>query len=137
MKVILYMAMTANGMIATASEETPWSDIVWKSYYKIAKQFKAAIFGRRTYDIMKSVNEFEKIGNTFTVVLSNNNYKNISNVAFVKTPQEAIDVLNKKGFSKAFIGGGGQANAAFMKENLVDEIILDVEPIVFGKGIKL
>ena len=24
-----------------------------------------------------------------------------------------------------------------MKENLIDEIILDVEPLIFGKGIKL
>lgn len=33
--------------------------------------------------------------------------------------------------------GGGKLNAAFMKENLIDEIYLDVEPVVHGKGIRL
>ncbi len=137
MKVVLYMAMTANGMIATDKDETPWSDAVWKSYYKIAKQFKAAIFGRRTYDIMKSVNEFEKIGNPFTVFLSKNSRVCDSNVVSTSTPQEAVDLLKQKKFKTAFLGGGSQANAAFMKAGLVDEIIIDLEPMIFGKGIKL
>ena len=33
--------------------------------------------------------------------------------------------------------GGGTLNTSFMAENLIDEIYLDVEPIVFGKGIRL
>ena len=28
-------------------------------------------------------------------------------------------------------------NSSFMKEKLIDEIHLDVEPLVFGRGIKL
>jgi dihydrofolate reductase len=32
---------------------------------------------------------------------------------------------------------GGGSNAGFMKENLIAEIYLDIEPIVFGKGIRL
>lgn len=33
--------------------------------------------------------------------------------------------------------GGGELNGSFMKENLVDEIYLDIEPVAFGKGIEL
>ena len=55
MKVVLYMAMSVNGCIAKENNETPWSDAVWESYYKIAKQFKAIILGRKTYEIMKDV----------------------------------------------------------------------------------
>ena len=46
-------------------------------------------------------------------------------------------MIEEKGFEKAFLAGGGQLNASFMKEGLVDEIYLDVEPLLFGKGIKL
>lgn len=35
------------------------------------------------------------------------------------------------------ICGGGGANSSFIKENLVDEIYLDLEPIIIGRGIRL
>lgn len=138
MKIILYMAMSLNGYIAKEGDETPWSDEIWKSYYKIAKQFQTIILGRRTYDIMKENSEFEKIGNPFTIIVSSNkNMKNKGNFYFVKYPKEAIEILKNKGFTEALLGGGSKINSSFMKDNLVGEIILDVEPVVFGKGIKL
>ena len=137
MQVILYMATTVNGYIARENDETPWSDAVWDSYYKIAKQFKAIILGRRTYEIMKEVNEFEKIGNPFTVVVSREDFAHNSNFSITKSPKEALKILEDKHFDKILVGGGGTLNSSFMKENLIDEIILDVEPLVFGKGIKL
>ena len=129
--------MSANGLIATENGDTPWSDAIWKSYYRIAKQFKAIILGRRTYEIMKSVGEFEKIGNPFTVVVTTQKMSPEENVIFVQSPQEAANLLKKKKYSKAMLGGGGIVNGSFMKENLIDEIILDVEPVIFGKGVNL
>lgn len=46
-------------------------------------------------------------------------------------------MLEEKGFSETFLAGGGNVNSSFIKDGLIDEIYLDVEPIVFGKGIKL
>ena|SRR3989338_7854779 len=137
MKVILYMATTVNGYIATENDDCPWSNAVWDSYYKIAKQFKAVVLGRRTYEIMKEVDEFEKIGSPFTVVVSKEDFAHGSNFAIAKSPQEALKILKEKNFAKVLVGGGGTLNSSFMKENLIDEIILDVEPLIFGKGIKL
>lgn len=137
MKVILYMAMTINGFIAKEDDGTPWSEIVWESYYKIAKNFKAIILGRKTYEIMKRENEFEKIGNPFVVVVTNQTKENKDNLVYVNSPNEAIKLLKEKQFTEILIAGGGKLNASFMKENLINEVILDVEPIIFGKGIKL
>jgi len=138
MKTTLYMAQTLNGYIAKKNGDTPWSEEVWKSYYQIAKKFKAIILGRKTYEVMKEVNEFEKIGNPFTIVLSKSNKSsNDKNINFVKSPKEAIKLLEKNGFKEALIGGGSKLNASFMKENLINEIILDIEPQIFGNGIKL
>ncbi len=54
-----------------------------------------------------------------------------------KSPKDIIDLLEERKFNEVFLAGGGQLNSSFLKENLVDEIYLDVEPIVFGKGIKV
>lgn len=137
MKTTLYMAMTVNGYIAKEDGSAPWSDTIWDSYYTIAKQFPCLILGRKTYDIMKEVGEFEKIGNPFTVVLTHTDQPAEEGFAFVNSPAEALEILQEKGFDRVMVGGGGMANTSFMKEGLIDEIILDVEPMIFGKGITL
>ena len=132
------MAMTVNGYVAKENDETPWSDEEWLSFSKFVKEIGNIVIGRNTYEIMKSNEEFEKIGNPFTVVVSKRNIAhNSKNFCFCQSPREALEILEEKGFDKVLVTGGGMLNSSFMKENLVDEIILDVEPLIFGRGIKL
>lgn len=137
MKVILFMAMTLNGYIAKENNEAPWSDTVWKGYYDFIKERKNIVLGRTTYEMMKEVNEFEKLGHPFTVVVSNTAGLNDQNASFVTSPQEALEVCKVKGVSEVIIGGGSTLNTAFLKQNLIDELYIDIEPQIFGKGIKL
>ena len=48
-----------------------------------------------------------------------------------------MKVVKTKGFKEVVMGGGGTLNAGFLKDGLIDEMILDVESMVFGKGVKL
>jgi dihydrofolate reductase len=52
-----------------------------------------------------------------------------------KSPREVIGMLKTKDFETAFLAGGGQLNSSFIEDDLIDEIYLDVEPLIFGKGI--
>jgi len=45
--------------------------------------------------------------------------------------------LREKGIDEAMLGGGGKTNAIFMKEGLINDLIIDIEPLVFGEGIGL
>lgn len=45
--------------------------------------------------------------------------------------------LEHEGIKQVCISGGGGLNSSFMKENLIDEMYLDVEPTMLGKGIKV
>jgi riboflavin biosynthesis pyrimidine reductase len=33
--------------------------------------------------------------------------------------------------------GGGKLNSSFLRNNLVDEILLNINPVLLGKGIKI
>lgn len=137
MKVILYMATTLNGYIAKENNETPWSEEEWASYSNIIKSTKNIIIGYKTYKIMKKNTEFKKIGNPLTIVLTSKKIKAERNTIFLNSPKEALKLLKDKGFKQTILAGGSKLNTSFLKENLIDEIYLDIEPFIFGNGIKL
>jgi dihydrofolate reductase len=136
MKVILYVTSTINGYIAKEDGDCPWSDVVWQEYYKFIKEQKNIIVGRKTYEIMNEVGEFEKLGNPFTVVVSSGMKVGDDKINFVSSPGQAVELLSDKGFNEVVIGGGSSLITSFLKVNLVDEIQLFVEPKIIGSGIK-
>jgi dihydrofolate reductase len=136
MKTILYMASTINGYIATRDNETPWSDEEWQAYEKLVKGKGNMVIGRRTFELMDEEDSLDKLG-VDVVVVSSSSLKPKSKVFVVNSPVDAIKYLSEKGHKNILLGGGGSLNASFMKENLVDEVILDIEPQIFGDGIKL
>jgi len=137
MKIILYIATTINGYIAKENHETPWSKEEWISFSSFINKRKNIVIGKNTYYLMKKENEFDKIGNPMVVVVSKNEMINEKNILIAHSPLKAIDILNKKGFNEVVVAGGGRLNSSFLKEKLIDEIYLDIEPLIFGKGIKI
>lgn len=129
--------MTVNGYIAKENDDTPWSEVEWKSYTATVKKYKALIVGRKTYEIMRQRDEFNKIGSPLVIVLTKKKQALTANTFFVTSPKEALQLLEQKGIKQAIVGGGSHVNKSFLKENLVDELIVDIEPLIFGRGIKL
>lgn len=137
MKIILYMAMTANGLIAKEDDDTSWiSKKEWDSYSAMVRKAGCMVIGRRTYHILTKQPEFREFKKVKIVVVSSKKFKTLSPLHIVaKSPKEALKELWDS--DTVVVAGGGILNSAFMKEKLVDEIYIDVEPVVFGKGIRL
>ena len=53
------------------------------------------------------------------------------------SPENALTKLSEKGFRKVLLTGGANINSAFAKAKLLDEIILNIEPVFIGKGVPL
>ncbi len=135
MKTVLYLAVSVNGMIAGQNDEAPWSNTIWEAYVRTVEHFGNIIVGHTTYKIMKKSGDFDSfMVKPFCVVLSS---EPISDTEVFTTTnlQETIDVVRQKGFSKALIGGGCKTATAYLQAGLIDEIQLDIEPILLGKGI--
>lgn len=137
MQVILYMAITANGLIAREDDSVDWlSPQSWASYKKILQDTGCAVIGRRTYELM-SLEEFVK--DCLYVVLTSKPFKSQNpNIIFThQSPREILRFLEDKGLHTVCVAGGGRVNSAFIKAGLIDELYLDVEPIILGQGISL
>jgi dihydrofolate reductase len=136
-KIILYMAISVNGMIAKSDDDTSWiTKEEWASYSLAVRRAGNLIVGHRTYDILTKQPEFSEFKDVKLVVLSKNNFKTLSsNHLIADSPGEALKLL--KDFKEVIVAGGGVLNNSFLSENLVDELYLDIEPVILGNGIPL
>ncbi len=135
MKIIIYMAQTLNGFIAKNNGETPWSDESWESYSLVCSKYPAVVLGKTTFDlIQEDPSEWDSIGNPFVVVVSSKPLNLSGNFASASSPEEAVNILESKGFESAVIGGGAKTNSSFLSLGLVNEVIVDVESQVFSEG---
>lgn len=141
MKVILFMAMSLNGVIARENNEEDFlSHDNWVEWLKWIRKSGCVVWGRKTYEIVKTWDKqyFEDIkGVKAVVVSSNKNYKVGEGFELVSSPKEALEKLEKEGYKTAIVTGGSTLNSYFVKEKLIDEIVINVEPVVVGKGIAL
>ena len=142
MKIILYMAISVNGIIARKNgAEDFLSHENWEKFESLAKEHGNFVVGRKTYEAVKSWGEnynFDTITNVEKVVISQNPSLTLNETYTVaRSPKAAIEKLSQKGFKNILVTGGATINSAFAKENLLDEIILNVEPVMIGQGVPL
>lgn len=137
MKVILYMAISANGMIAKNNDDTSWiSKKEWDSYSLAVRKAGCLVVGSRTYHLLTKQPEFVEFKDVMLVAVSQEDFAtSASNHVIAHSPKEALEVL--KNYEEVIVAGGGILNASFLLENLVDEIYLDIEPIIIGEGIPI
>lgn len=141
MKVILYMGITPNGYIARADGNSEWtSQEDLAGFYEQSKRVGNIVMGANTFRAATQYGYFP-FPEAVNVVLSRSPIENTwgENRVLItdQTPKEIIATMKQKGFETVFLAGGGMLNSSFAKDDLIDEIYFDVEPLVLGKGIKV
>lgn len=139
MKVILYMATTLNGVIAKFDDSADFlTQEESASYVSVVKEAGALVIGKRTYGILSQQPEFQEFlkAGVKVVAVSHTDFDLKDPTHRVAhSPTEALELLKES--KTVVLAGGGILNASFFAENLVDEIYIDIEPVVIGKGIQL
>jgi dihydrofolate reductase len=139
MKVTLIMVSTADGVIAKNSDHNAftWTSSEDKKHFvDITKQIGTVIMGSKTFVASGRKSYKDRVG----IVLTNNpdKYEAGENIYFMSgKSQEILDKISAMGIDHVALIGGAKTNAEFLSHNLVDEIFLTIEPIMFGKGIHI
>ena len=141
MNTILYMGISINGYIAKADGDSEWtSDEDLKGFYEGSKRAGNIVMGKNTYlAAMKS--GYFPFPDALNIVVTHEQIENRWGDERVlitdRSPNDVARLLEEKGFQTLFLAGGGQLNTSFMKDHLINEIYLDVEPLIFGRGIPI
>jgi len=134
MNVSIYIATTANGLINAGVPHDQWiSDASWQSYLERLKTFDVAVIGSKTYAVMS---DEEFLPNVTYIVLTHDTAKTYrSNVTpSAEQPRELIARLKQAGHQQVGILGGAEVISSFLEAQAVDELFLDLEGVLSGKG---
>ena len=138
MKVILSMAVSANGIIATKDgSEDFLSNVNWQQFVKLAKEVGCFIYGRKTYEnvITWDNSYLDPLKDVKKLVISKSDFHPQEGFTIAHSPEEALQLLEKEGLQEVIVTGGSTISSEFAKRGLIDEVILDVNPSIIGEGI--
>ena len=142
-KLVLFIATSLDGYIAKKDDSLDWLFKVEgegdNGYSKFYETIDTIILGRRTYDwIIQHENGEFPYKNKECYVFSRTLNQVDEHVKFINEDivRFTEKLTNKKG-KNIWIVGGGELIHSFLKEKLVDELIITVAPVVIGNGIPL
>ena len=142
-KFILYIACSLDGYIATSDDDLSFLDQVQKTgedygYTDFISGVDTVILGRKTYDwVMDRVDVFPHTDKETYVITRTERSRSGNVVFYTGSLNELITGLKKKQGRNIFCDGGAEIVNAILREQLFDEIILSVIPILLGNGKRL
>lgn len=136
--ITLFMAMSLNGFIAQKNgEEDFLSHENWLTFLSILKKHDGLIWGRRTYEAVQQWGPDYHIDIPIVVLSEKKMDIAIPNTHVVTSPREAVEYFRRQGAKSVLLSGGATTNTAFAKEGLIEEVIVNLEPVIIGEGISL
>ncbi len=140
MQIILLAAISADGKIAqregqTSLDWTSKEDL--KFFIEKTKEVGVVIMGRKTFEtIGKPLKGRRLIVLTNRPVASQEDDEGI--IEFTnEQPRDLLARLQNKGHDRVVVAGGASVYSQFLREGLVTDVFLTVEPVLFGQGVPL
>ncbi|MFW2438621.1 MAG: dihydrofolate reductase family protein [Arenicellales bacterium] len=135
MKTTLFLSVSIDGMIADKEGIPLFPDGAWEDWCSLVNDADNVIAGRSSYEQLKNDDMASVLHPTHKIVLSSRDIElNNSSWQHAKSPSEALEMLKNNGVKEAIIGGGRAVAHSFICEQLVDYIIIDLQPVAFGVG---
>jgi dihydrofolate reductase len=137
--------MSLNGKIAKADGGVEWLEMIPNprkmdyGYARFYDSIDTTIQGNTTYNqIINWGIEFPYSGKKNYVFTTQKKLENTDHVEFVAENHiDFIHQLKEERGKDIWLVGGGQINTMFLNENLIDEIVVFVMPIVLSDGVGL
>jgi dihydrofolate reductase len=142
-KVVLYISMSLDGYIATKDNSLEFLSMVEQEgedygYNDFIKSVDTVIIGRKTYEKVLSMGfDYPHIDKD-VYILTRNEKPQIGNFKYYSGDlKQLVRTLKSNSGKNIYCDGGAEIANELIKNNLIDEYIISVIPILLGEGIKL
>ena len=142
-KVILYIAMSLDGYIATPDNGLEFLSSVEEkdqdySYKDFVNTVDTVIVGRKSYDKVLSMGlEYPHTDKELYIITRTPRPTVGSTTFYTGNLNELVSGLKRKEGKDIYVDGGAEIANEMLSENLIDEFYISVIPILLGNGISL
>jgi len=141
-KIILYIAMSLDGYIAKPNDDLSFLSIVETEgedygYADFVATVDTVIIGRKTYEWVTNQVEFPHADKTAYVITRTPRSNRGKTFFYTGDLTELIRKLKSEPGKNIFCDGGAEIVNELLKNNLIDELIISVIPILVGEGTRL
>lgn len=142
-KVILYIATSLDGYIAKPNDDLSFLSLVEQEgedygYTELMKTVDAVIVGRKTYDKVISMGFDSPYADKDAYIITRTPRPSIGSVKFYTGDLKSlIDKLKSEDGKNIYCDGGAEIVNELLKDDLIDEFIISVIPILVGNGTRL
>jgi len=142
-KVILYIATSLDGYIAKPNDDLGFLSIVEEpdqdyGYADFIKTVDTVIIGRKTYDKVLSMGVDFPHSDKDTYILTRTPRPQVGSLKFYTDDLKSlIHKLKSEPGKNIFCDGGSEVVNELLQDELIDEFIISVIPILLGNGTKL
>jgi dihydrofolate reductase len=144
MKTTVYIGTSLDGFIARKNGDIDWltkfaNDEAIHAYEEFISRIDAIVIGRGTFEKVLTFPSWPYQQKAF---LLSNSIKQVPDILREKItllsmkPKELLNYLSGNGFSRIYVDGG-KVIQEFLKEDLIDELIISKVPVLIGSGIPL
>jgi dihydrofolate reductase len=142
-KVILYIATSLDGYIAKPNDDLSFLSIVEQEgqdygYADFVKTVDTVIVGRKTYDKVISMGFDFPHADKDAYIITRTPRPTVGSVKFYSGDLKTlVGKLKTESGKNIYCDGGAEMVNELLKDNLIDEFIISVIPILVGNGTKL
>ena len=135
--------MSLDGYIAKTDDDISFLSVVEQEnedygYTKFLEAVDTVILGRKTYEKILSMGNDLPYGDRNIIVLTRNPHPVTDKITFYSgSLSELISNLRSKVGLNIYCDGGAETVHQLLQENLIDEMIVSVIPVLLGDGIRL
>jgi dihydrofolate reductase len=144
MTTTVYVGTSLDGFIARKDGDIDWlvkyqNKEVHDSYHEFISRIDAMVIGRGTFEKVITFPEWPYEKKVFVLSTSLKQIPDALNekaTLVAMKPAALLNYLSDKGFSSIYVDGG-KVIQSFLKEDLIDELIITKVPELIGTGIPL
>lgn len=143
MEISVIAAQSLDGFIA--KHDLPGTDFTSEAdklhFRRILQTFDSLIFGRLTYEVSRAAIRARLSPSLPRFVMTRSPEAWAGDVVYGQlefvsdTPTALVARLRERGFRRCAVLGGSQIHSLFLESNLIDTLIITIEPRLFGRGV--
>jgi len=135
MKTTLFLSVSIDGLISDKDGIPLFPEGAWEDWCSFVNEADNVIAGRSSFEQLKNDEMASLLKPKHKIVLSSRDIDlGDSGWQHARSPAKALELLEAAGVDEAIVGGGRAVAYSFMREQLVDNVIIDLQPVAFGSG---